>query len=129
MLAVDTNIIIRYLIGDHPDQSAKVRKLFDDNDIFVCTTVLLEAEWVLRSTYGFKPAQIVQAFSRIAGLSRVTLQDSIAIATALDWVTQGADFADAIHFLTSRGCDGFVTFDMQFARLMKQVGEMPVRTL
>ncbi|HEX4158911.1 MAG TPA: type II toxin-antitoxin system VapC family toxin [Rhizomicrobium sp.] len=128
MLAVDTNIIIRYLIGDHPQQSAKVRKLFDENDIFVCTTVLLEAEWVLRSVYGFKLVQIVEAFSGIAGLPRVTLQEP-AVANALDWVRQGADFADAIHFLTSRGCDAFLTFDTQFAKTMKRSGEMQIRTL
>ena len=45
MLAIDTNLIVRYLTGDHPRQSAKAKALIDGNDVFVCTTVLLEAEW------------------------------------------------------------------------------------
>ncbi|HEX3664637.1 MAG TPA: type II toxin-antitoxin system VapC family toxin [Rhizomicrobium sp.] len=126
MLAVDTNIIIRYLIGDNPAQSEKVRKLFDENRIFVCTTVLLEAEWVLRSAYKYKPAQVADAFSRIAGLSCVTLQDP-AVSTALDWMKQDADFADALHFLASKGCDSFATFDVKLAGIAGRLGEIPVR--
>jgi predicted nucleic acid-binding protein len=52
MLAIDTNLIVRYLTGDHPEQSPKARALIDSEDVFVCTTVLLETEWVLRSVYG-----------------------------------------------------------------------------
>ena len=51
MLAFDTNIIVRYLTGDHPQQSRKAKALIDSEHIFVCTTVLLETEWVLRSVY------------------------------------------------------------------------------
>ena len=40
MLAIDTNIVVRYLTGDHPEQSPKARALIDSEDVFVCTTVL-----------------------------------------------------------------------------------------
>ena len=38
MLAIDTNIIVRYLTGDHPKQSAAAKALIDGKDVFVCTT-------------------------------------------------------------------------------------------
>ena len=41
MLAVDTNLIVRYLTGDHPGQSAKARAVIEGEDVFVSTTVLL----------------------------------------------------------------------------------------
>ena len=44
MLAIDTNIIVRYLTADHPEQSPKAKALIDHEDVFVCTTVLLETE-------------------------------------------------------------------------------------
>src|SRR5271165_3450212 len=56
MLAIDTNLVVRYLVGDDPGQAARARSLIDNNDVFVCTTVLLETEWVLRSVYGFSAA-------------------------------------------------------------------------
>jgi hypothetical protein len=42
MLAVEPNLIVRYLTGDHPGQSAKARAVIDGEDVFVSTTVLLE---------------------------------------------------------------------------------------
>jgi len=68
MLAIDTNLIVRYLTGDHPRQSAKARALIDGNDVLVCTTVLLEAEWVLRSVYGYAPVPLAKALAAFAGL-------------------------------------------------------------
>ena len=58
MLAVDTNVVVRYLTGDEVEQFAKAKALIDGEDVFVCTTVLLETEWVLRSLYGYPPAQL-----------------------------------------------------------------------
>ena len=68
MLAIDTNLIVRYLVGDEPGQAARARRLIDNNDVFVCTTVLLETEWVLRSVYGFSAVQCAKALSDFAGL-------------------------------------------------------------
>ena len=35
MLAVDTNLIVRYLAGDHPKQSPRARALIDGEPVFV----------------------------------------------------------------------------------------------
>ena len=42
MLAVDTNVIVRYLTGDDAEQFAKASAFIRDEDVYVCTTVLLE---------------------------------------------------------------------------------------
>ena len=107
MLAIDTNIVVRYLTADHPEQSPKAKALIDSEDVFVCTTVLLETEWVLRSVYDFASADIVKALTAFAGLPRVTLEDAPTAAAALDWTLKGLDFADALHLAKTQGCDGF----------------------
>ena len=93
MLAIDTNLIIRYLTADHPEQSPKAKALIDSEDVFVCTTVLLETEWVLRSAYGFTSVEVANALSAGAAL----------IARALDWTIRGMDFADALHLVKAQG--------------------------
>ncbi len=128
MLAIDTNIVVRYLTADHPEQSPKAKALIESEDVFVCTTVLLETEWVLRSVYGFAPAQIVKALAGFAGLPRVTLEDAALAATALDWTLKGMDFADALHLARAQGCDGFASFDRQLAKAAKEVSSIEVRT-
>jgi predicted nucleic acid-binding protein len=129
MLAIDTNLVVRYLTGDHPQQSPKARALIDSEDVFVCTTVLLETEWVLRSVYGLTPVQVARALAAFAGLGHVTLEDAALTARALDWTVGGMEFADALHLAKAEGCDAMVTFDRRFARAAKKLGDIDVRTL
>ena len=128
MLAIDTNLIVRYLTGDHPQQSAKARALIDGNDVFVATTVLLETEWVLRSVYDYKNAELAKALAEFAGLPRVTLEDAPLAAKALDWMAEGLDFADALHLIKAQGCDAFVSFDQNFAKAANALSDVKVRT-
>jgi len=85
MLAIDTNIVIRYLTGDHPTQSAQARRLIDGNEVFLTTTVLLETAWVLRGTYAYPVAQLTKAIRAFGGLPTVTLEDAALAAQALEW--------------------------------------------
>jgi predicted nucleic acid-binding protein len=127
MLAIDTNLIVRYLTGDHPRQSARARKLIDGEDVFVCTTVLLETEWVLRSVYDYAGVQLAKALRAFAGLPHVILEDAGVAAQALGWTEGGLDFADALHLAKARGCDAFVSFDQRFARAANELGTVKVR--
>jgi predicted nucleic acid-binding protein len=129
MLAIDTNVVVRYLVGDHPDQSLKARALIEREDVFVCTTVLLETEWVLRSAYDYTPAQIGTALSAFAGLSQVNLEDAPLAARVLDWMAKGLGFADALHLVKAAGCTAFVSFDQRFAKAANRVSEVSVRAL
>ncbi len=127
MLAVDTNVVVRYLTGDHPEQFANAKALIDGEDLFVCTTVLLETEWVLRSVYGYRPAQLARALRAFAGLPRITLEDPVLAAKALDWMAGGMDFADALHLAKAEGCEAFISFDQRFAAAANAVSEVKVR--
>ena len=127
MLAVDTNVIIRYLTDDDPKQSAQARALVDGEDIFVSTTVLLETEWVLRSVYEFAPGQVCKALLDFAGLARVSLEDPALSALALARMNDGMDFADALHLGRTEACDAFVTFDPRLVKTARAVGVEKVR--
>ena len=61
MLAVDTNVIVRYLTRDDPEQFARASALIRSEDVFICTTVLLECEWVLRGAYRYSRDRIADA--------------------------------------------------------------------
>jgi predicted nucleic acid-binding protein len=127
MLAIDTNVVVRYLVGDHPKQSAKARALIDGNDVFVSTTVMLETEWVLRSVYGYALLEVCKALRDFAGLARVSLDDPALLAAAIDRAAQGMDFADALHLGGAQDCDAFVTFNEQLIKAAKAVGVQTVR--
>jgi predicted nucleic acid-binding protein len=129
VLAVDTNVIVRYLTADHPEQFAKASALIQGEDVYVCSTVLLETEWVLRRGYRFSRDRISAALTAFAGLPRVTLEDAALAAKALEWMRSGLDFADALHLAKAAGCEAFVSFDQSFAAVANALSEVKVRRL
>ncbi|MGE0006634.1 MAG: type II toxin-antitoxin system VapC family toxin [Parvibaculaceae bacterium] len=122
MLAVDTNLVVRYLTGDHPTQSRRARDLIDGQPLFVAVTVILETVWVLRSTYGYRPADVARALRAFAGLPTVTVEDGTTVATSLGLAERGMDFADALHLGRSAHCEGFTSFDRKLVRAAKAAG-------
>lgn len=120
MIAIDTNVLVRLFVGDDARQARRARKLLEGNDVVVATTVLLEAEWVLRSAYGFDRVQIAGAFRRFLGLPQVALDSPAAVAQALDAYDAGLDFADALHLAATPEADAFFTFDRRLARAAKE---------
>jgi predicted nucleic-acid-binding protein len=129
MLAIDTNVVVSYLTGDHPAQSAKAKAIVGNEDVFVATTVLLETEWVLRSVYGFPPDRLAKTLTAFAGLPTVTLEKPASAAKALAWAQAGMDLADALHLVGAEACEALVTFDRDFAKRANAVDGIAVRTL
>lgn len=127
MLAIDTNLIVRYLTGDHAKQSARARALIDGEPVFVAITVILEVEWVLRSAYAYQAADVARALRVFAGLPTATVEDGAMVAAALDRAEKGMDFADALHLTRTGHCEGFVTFDRKLVKAAKAAGYQGVR--
>lgn len=114
MQAIDTNVVVRYLTGDDPDQAARARGIVDTEEVFVCTTVLLETAWVLRSVYGFAGEEVAVALRAFSGLPSVAVEDPALLSMALDRAEKGMDFADALHLGVAAHCEMMFTFDRQF---------------
>jgi predicted nucleic-acid-binding protein len=129
MVAADTNVIVRLLIGDDKIQFEKAKRLFEQEEIFIATSVVLECEWVLRYAYHLKPAAIAEAFQFLFGLPNVTLQEQAVVADAIAWHQQGMDFADALHLAGSRHCDSLATFDRKFIKAAKKITSFQVKEL
>ncbi|MDD5393367.1 MAG: type II toxin-antitoxin system VapC family toxin [Thiothrix sp.] len=123
MIAVDTNILVRYAVNDDPEQAFLAATFLNENHCFVQHTVLLETVWVLgaKSTYNMPKEEILGWIRRILGLPNVTTQDEAAVAKALEWYEAGMDFADALHFATSHGLVGFATFDRRMRNKATQL--------
>ncbi len=106
---------MRLLTRDDSKQHKAAWRIFNDYEIAITNTVILETEWVLRYAYDFSAAQIGTALQKLFGLSNVRLLDPSWIAQALTWYQQGLDFADAMHLAQSQQCEKFYTFDKKFS--------------
>ena len=114
MRAIDTNVLVRYLTGDEPEQAARARTAIEAGDVFVSTTVLLESEWVLRSVYGFAGGKVAVALRAFAGLPGVSVENPALLSEALTLAEKGMDFADALHLGAAASCEILLTFDRRF---------------
>lgn len=112
MIAVDTNVIVRFLTRDDEAQYLKAYRIFAESALlFIPTTVILETEWVLRFSYRFPSDRIGYALSGLLGLTNVMTENKAAVFNALAWHQQGMDFADALHLACSSSANEFVSFD------------------
>lgn len=127
MLAIDTNIVVRYLTGDDKRMSPAALKLVGENSVFVSVTVLLEAEWVLRNAYEMPRERVIGELRKFFGLETVTVAEAEKVAKALAYAERGLDLADALHLVQSEGCEAFVTFDKKFARRARSFDGVAIR--
>jgi len=120
MLAVDTNVLVRYLVEDDSAQTARAAKLIQSRPVWVSKTVLLETAWVLGSSYEFPAESVVRGLRGLLSLPTVSVEDESSVAQALDWAEQGLDVADALHLASAGSSMPFATFDQSLVRRAKR---------
>lgn len=123
MIAVDTNIILRFLTGDDEEQFTRAREIFTSNKkIIIADTVILETEWLLRFAYKFSREDINKALTALLGLPNIHFVNPLQLKQALEMHVAGFDFADALHLSKSQNqARVFLTFDKQFIKSAKNI--------
>jgi predicted nucleic-acid-binding protein len=92
MLAIDTNVVVRYLVDDDHAQYVRAEQLVENTPVFVSNTVLLECEWVLRSGYGYEAQKFVEAIREFAGLPTVNFENPKTSRDRADLARAGHGF-------------------------------------
>jgi predicted nucleic-acid-binding protein len=127
VIAVDTNVLVRYLVEDDPGQTDRAEAVLRRGAVLVPNTVLLETAWVLGTSYRFDRAAIANAITKLLGLPGVGPEDRVTAGQALAWFAQGLDFADALHLASSGRAEAFATFDRALRRKARGMrGTVPV---
>ena len=87
MIALDTNVLVRYIVQDDPNQAARASRFIDksistDNKAFIAVIVLCELVWVLESRYHFSRSQVAAVIEKLlaAGEFMVEARKSVIIA-------------------------------------------------
>lgn len=124
MLALDTNVLVRFLVEDDEVQTARAAKLVAHavrrgEPLFVADVVLCETVWVLRASYEFDRQEIADVLQRVLKAAHLTFADSDALKRAAEAFAHGkGDFADYVIREQARaaGCDRVATFDHALLR-------------
>ena len=123
--AVDANVILRHVLGDDRELSAKAGAVFAAMEagevVLECDPVnLAEAVWVLASHYKAERRDIAEALSPLLKAANFRMPDKERYMLALDLYGQGlARFGDACACATAlAACEGrLVSFDRKLSRL------------
>lgn len=115
MRALDTNIIVRLLVNDSPEQAVAAQAIVAD-PCFLAPTVLLEAAWILRSSYRFDRKSVATALSAVLDYPTIQIENEPEVRWALKRHAEAAsDLADLLHLAYSKNTDRFTTFDKRLA--------------
>jgi len=126
LIALDTNILARYLLDDEPAQARTARRLLADAkaEYWIPVTVVLELAWVLRKTDA--PRNVVMERLRdLLSLRNVRMQNADLVFQSLRWAAQGMDLADALHLVLSGKAERFATFDEALIKQARKLGVQP----
>ncbi|MGH9064623.1 MAG: PIN domain-containing protein [Acidimicrobiales bacterium] len=122
MIGLDTNVVVRYLVQNEPDQSAMASTVIDalteTDPGFLSLVTVVELYWVLRRAYELGTDRCAELVEGLLDARELRLgQDSI-VRVALTASRGGADFADAVIAELGRaaGCEHTVTFDQRAAQ-------------
>ena len=124
MIALDTNVVIRFLVEDDRRQALRARSVVSaaiakNSQLYVSDTVVCEVVWVLEAAYGFGRVEIAAVLNQLLNARHLSFRSAERVARALEaYETGRGDFADyliradALAF----GCEAVVTFDKALHR-------------
>jgi predicted nucleic-acid-binding protein len=123
VVTLDTNVVVRLLVGDDPAQTPIAERAFLEHTrgdgVFVPIVVLVETSWVLARGYQLSRAIVHERLDRLARTQGVTLESPGVVLEALvDHANGTADFADYVlrASASSAGALPVLTFDRKLAR-------------
>ncbi|NCD35101.1 MAG: PIN domain-containing protein [Spartobacteria bacterium] len=124
MIGLDTNVLVRFLVQDDPDQCALVDQYIDAasqrGECFIISPVVLcELVWVLETAYDCTRLEVAEALEVILRTSQFDFIDKKSLWDAWhDYNNGKADFSDYYIGRNYRqaGADTTLTFDKALKR-------------
>jgi predicted nucleic-acid-binding protein len=122
MIGLDTNIVVRYLTHDDPEQARAANRVMNslssDSPGFVTLVALAELGWVLKIAYGFGKKEIEQVLERLLRSEELVIERAeIALQALRTFRAGSADFADCLIERCGHAaqCKHTLTFDRKAA--------------
>lgn len=120
MRAVDTNVLVRLITRDQPNQLTAAKD-FVHQGAWVSHVVLVETAWVLESVYDLQPKAIATAIAMLLDHRELAVQDAQLATAALQLFRRHPDigFSDCLILETARyaGHVPLGTFDRDLGKL------------
>lgn len=124
-IVVDTNVLLRAIVGDDAKQSQAAIEAMEQAEIVaVSLHALCELVWVLRCRYGTSLVDIAATLRQLINTKNVALNRP-AVEAGLAVLDAGGDFADGVIAFEGQwlGGETFVSFDQRAVALLTEQGQ------
>ena len=124
MKALDTNVLVRFLVRDDKKQAEIVYRIFKraesrNEPFFIPLLVVLETIWVLESVYEIPREEIRGSLQKLLLMPILIFEAQSALQRTLSSAqTNKIDLADLLiaHSAKFSNCDGVLTFDKKASK-------------
>lgn len=125
MIAVDTNVLVRYITNDDKDQSILATRLLDsyigkEKSIFINNIVLCELVWVLVRGYKYQKEQIIKTLKLLLSAIEFEFEHhELAFLAVIEYEKSASAFSDILIGLINhyRHCSTTYSFDQNALKL------------
>lgn len=123
MIGVDTNVLLRFLVNDDPQQNRIARETLArsgvDNPVFVSAVTLAETVWILTKTLGYPARDIANMVQNLLASDGVVMEHGDQLGQLFG--RSGGSAAELTDYLIAwsglaAGCRKTLTFDRRAAR-------------
>lgn len=124
MKAIDTNVLVRFLVNDDRIQGKKARDILESAEkkgdiLFIPMVVLMETIWVLDSVYDFPRNEIIHAIELVSQMAAITLEKPDTVLKFIDCAKESKiSLSDLLIGASAEGagCDTTLTFDIKASK-------------
>ena len=124
MIALDTNVLVRYLVRDDERHAESARALLEslttERSGYVCREVVVELVWVLERAYGVSRERIATILQELVTTEGLVVEASDDVArAAFRYRAGGPGFSDMMILAAAErsGARPLRTFDRRVARM------------
>lgn len=123
--AIDANVLLRHVTGDHPEMSPRCSRLLErveagEESVYLPEAAMADVAWTLRSFHRWPADRICDFLGDLLAIDGVEMQRKEIAWAALEYFRTGLDFSDALIAaeMESRGLGEIYSFDRDFDRVV-----------
>lgn len=110
---VDTNLLVRFLVNDNPEQALAVEKIFKEPNLILADIVFAEVIWTLQSFYNFPREEIVEKLYRLLQSHAFVCNRELILNSLFLYLNHNISFVDAYlsAYCEQQKLEGIYSFD------------------
>ncbi|MCL2810601.1 MAG: PIN domain-containing protein [Clostridia bacterium] len=123
MVILDTNAVLRFLLGDQPDMARQTQACIQQNAVLIPIEVIAEIVYVLSGVYEVNRNEVQSLVSRLVKTRHIHTPNDALVLCAMDFYGKTSlDFVDCLMLGYRKVCaHDVLTFDKKLQACLRDI--------